>query len=232
MSLKAIIWVMEDAPVENHGELAVLYALADRANDDGTAAYPSQEWISHRARCADRTVRRHLKKLEEREVIRRGDQSLVSHYPVNRRPIVWNLNYRAVRPDNRWPDNISGRTIHAVRPDNPDTLAGQSEQLGRTGVSDKPSYKPSYKPSNNRPWETLRNWAPTDEQRRKLEEKHGGKDIDSELEKFRDWHIEKKSQYKDWNRAFDNWLKRARPSRQQLPEVDYVAAYGLEDAPF
>src|SRR5699024_1831151 len=120
MSLRAIIWVMEDAPVENHGELAVLYALADRAHDDGTAAYPSQEWISHRARCADRTVRRHLKKLEEREVIRRGDQSLVSHYPVNRRPIVWNLNYRAVRPDNRWPDNISGRTIHAVRPDNPD----------------------------------------------------------------------------------------------------------------
>ena len=75
-------------------------------------------------------------------------------------------------------------------------------------------------------------WRPTDEQWSKLKEKHEGKDIDSELEKFRDWHIEKKSQYKDWNRAFDNWLKRARPSRQQLPEVDYVAAYGLEDAPF
>ena len=75
-------------------------------------------------------------------------------------------------------------------------------------------------------------WRPTAEQWSKLKEKHEGKDIDSELEKFRDWHIEKKSQYKDWSRAFDNWLKRARPSRQQLPEVDYVAAYGLEDAPF
>ena len=232
MSLKAIIWVMEDAPVENHGELAVLYALADRANDDGTAAYPSQEWISYRARCTDRTVRNHLKNLEGREVIRRGDQSLVSHFPVNRRPIVWDLNYRAVRPEPWCPENISGRKIGAVRPENPDTLTGKSEQLGRKPVSDKPSYKPSYKPSNNRPWEALRNWAPTDGQRRKLEGKHGGKDIDSELEKFRDWHIEKRSQYKDWNRAFDNWLKRARPSRQQLPEVDYVAAYGLEDAPF
>ena len=49
--------------------------------------------------------------------------------------------------------------------------------------------------------------------------------------KLYEWR-EKKSQYKDWNRAFDNWLKRARPSKQQLPEVDYVAAYGLEDAPF
>ena len=75
-------------------------------------------------------------------------------------------------------------------------------------------------------------WKPTADQWSKLKEKHVGKDIDSELEKFRDWHIEKKSQYKDWNRAFDNWLKRARPSRQQLPEVDYVAAYGLENAPF
>src|SRR5699024_7225336 len=139
---------------------------------------------------------------------------------------------RAVRPENWCPENISGRKIGAVRPENPDTLTGKSEQLGRKPVSDKPSYKPSYKPSNNRPWEALRNWAPTDEQRRKLEEKHRGKDIDSELEKFRDWHIEKRSQYKDWNRAFDNWLKRARPSRQQLPEVDCVAAYGLEDAPF
>ena len=232
MSLKAIIWVMEDAPVENHGELAVLYALADRANDDGTAAYPSQEWVSYRARCTDRTVRNHLKNLEGREVIRRGDQSLVSHFPVNRRPIVWDLNYRAVRPENWCPENISGRKIGAVRPENPDTLAGKSEQLGRKPVSDKPSYKPSYKPSNNRPWEALRNWTPTDEQRRKLKEKHEGKDIDSELEKFRDWHIEKKSQYKDWNRAFDNCLRRVRPSRQQLPEVDYVAAYGLENAPF
>ena len=232
MSLKAIIWVMEDAPVENHGELAVLYALADRANDDGTAAYPSQEWVSYRARCTDRTVRNHLKNLEGREVIRRGDQSLVSHFPVNRRPIVWDLNYRAVRPENWCPENISGRKIGAVRPENPDTLTGKSEQLGRKPVSDKPSYKPSYKPSNNRPWEALRNWTPTDEQRRKLEEKHGGKDIEVELEKFRDWHIEKKSKYKDWNRAFDNWLKRARPPRQQLPEVDYVAAYGLENAPF
>ena len=44
-----------------------------------------------------------------------------------------------------------GRTIEAARPDNPDTLAGQSVQLGRTGVSDKPSHKPPCKPSINRP---------------------------------------------------------------------------------
>ena len=60
MSLKAMIWVMEDAPVESHTELVVLYALADRAHDDGTAAWPSQDWIAERARCSTRTVRRGL----------------------------------------------------------------------------------------------------------------------------------------------------------------------------
>ena len=99
------------------------------------------------------------------------------------------------------------------------------ERVGTIPTGTKPTGT-----NNRRP--LSRDWRPTAEQWAKLKEKHEGKDIDSELEKFRDWHIEKKSQYKDWNRAFDNWLKRARPSRQQLPEVDYVAAYGLEDAPF
>ena len=51
--------------------------------------------------------------------------------------------------------------------------------------------------------------------------------------KLYEWR-EKKSQYKDWNRAFDNWLKRARPSkpRQKLFVVDDPDPYGLENAPF
>ena len=131
MSLKAIIWVMEDAPVENHGELAVLYALADRANDDGTAAYPSQEWISHRARCTDRTVRNHLKNLEGRDVIRRGDQSLVNHYRTDRRPVVWDLNFQAARPEKWCPENISGRKIEALRPENLSTTTGNQFPTNR-----------------------------------------------------------------------------------------------------
>ena len=99
------------------------------------------------------------------------------------------------------------------------------ERVGTIPTGTKPTGTNNRRPLND-------DWRPTAEQWSKLKEKHEGKDIDSELEKFRDWHIEKKSQYKDWNRAFDNWLKRSRPSRQQLPEVDYVAAYGLENAPF
>ena len=233
MSLKAIIWVMEDAPVENQGELAVLYALADRANDDGTAAWPSQEWMAERARCTDRTVRNHLSELERRGVIRRGDQKLVSHLSLRRKPVVWDLNL-SMRREDLVQENFSAsenRKVGTLKPESWDAKTGKLGQQKRKPVSDKPSVNPP-EPSVNRPWESLRDWTPTAGQWLKLKEKHEGKDIEVELEKFRDWHIEKKSQYKDWNRAFDNWLKRAYPAKQQLPEVDYVAAYGLEDAPF
>lgn len=65
MSLKAMIWVMEDAPVDNPAELVILYVLADRASDSGEAAFPSQSWIAESARCSERTVRRRLQDLEK-----------------------------------------------------------------------------------------------------------------------------------------------------------------------
>ena len=101
------------------------------------------------------------------------------------------------------------------------------ERVGTIPTGTKPTGTNNRRPLND-------DWRPTAEQWSKLKEKHEGKDIDSELEKFRDWHIEKKSQYKDWNRAFDNWLKRARPSkpRQKLFVVDDPDPYGLENAPF
>ena len=162
MSLKAMIWVMEDAPVSSHAELAVLYALADRANDDGTAAWPSQAWISERARCSIRTVRRHLASLEASGVISRGDQRLVGHLPGNRRPFVWDLDMSLTREDqgghhcppkmedqggknDRPGDNGPSQggqqcpPTGEARADNHDTQGGQSRHSGRTAVSDKPS---------------------------------------------------------------------------------------------
>ena len=104
---------------------------------------------------------------------------------------------------------------------------GTQARTGTIPTGTKPTITNKRRPLND-------DWRPTADQWSKLKEKHEGKDIDSELEKFRDWHIEKKSQYKDWNRAFDNWLKRARPSkpRQKLFVVDDSDPYGLENAPF
>lgn len=146
MSLRAMLWVMESAPVENHGELAVLYALAERAHDDGSCAWPSQEWIAWRARCTDRTVRNHLKALEQRGVIRRGNPKFVEHIRRDLRPIVWDLDLTLQRPENNDRKNLPGgksgsndRKIQAERPEN----------LGRTTGNGFPTNRPE--PSMNRP---------------------------------------------------------------------------------
>lgn len=129
MSLKAMLWVMEEAPVENQGELAVLYALADRADDHGCGAFPSQEWIATRARCSVRTVRRKLQALEESRVIRRGDQDLVSHYRADRRPTVWDINIH---------DRTHGPGGHDDRADSYDTTGGQIRSNDRTNRVERP----------------------------------------------------------------------------------------------
>lgn len=91
MSLKVITWVLYEAPVTQQSHLLVLLALADRAHDDGTAAYPSREWIGERARCSVRSVASHLRALEESGLIRKGDQELVGHFRADRRPVVYDV---------------------------------------------------------------------------------------------------------------------------------------------
>jgi hypothetical protein len=115
VSLKAITWVMERAPVKSPAEQVVLYVLADRAHDDGRCAWPAQSWIAERTRLSTRTVRRHLSEMEARGLIRRGDQRPVQHIPPQRRPIVWDLCMSG--PDNGDRSSLTGQND---RPDNGD----------------------------------------------------------------------------------------------------------------
>lgn len=99
MSIKVITWVREHAPTENPAELCILYSLADRANDDGEGCWPSVATLAQEARCSQRTVQRHLRSLEDRGIIRKGDQRMVEKYRADRRPVVWDLNLDARRSD-------------------------------------------------------------------------------------------------------------------------------------
>lgn len=93
------MWVKKHAPTKNATEMCILYALADRANDDGTGCWPYYETLADESRCSVPTIKRHIKALEERGLIVRGDQSQVSNYPKYRRPVVWDLNLK-LRRDN------------------------------------------------------------------------------------------------------------------------------------
>lgn len=149
MSWKVSAWVMEHAPVKSPAEQALLYALADRAHDDGKCAWPSQKWLSKMTMMSDRTVRRHLAALEGRGVIVRGDQRVVQHLPKATRPVVWDLAVwlRRDPPDNMTaqgahepPDKMTGAvTIDRSPPDN-------GVRSPRTTVSDKPPMNHPYEP--------------------------------------------------------------------------------------
>lgn len=83
--------------VGNASAKAVLVYLADRASDDGTAAFPKIETIVNVTELSERTVRSSLKLLQERGFIRRGDQryARLGKGGRNRLPqycqVVWDL---------------------------------------------------------------------------------------------------------------------------------------------
>lgn len=84
---------------------AVLYALAQHADQSGANAFPSQARIADEAGCSDRTVRRALAWLEERNIIVRmgGRKSR-----RGRAVVVWRLMLGFLR--SAKPDMVSRRT--------------------------------------------------------------------------------------------------------------------------
>lgn len=131
MSLRAMLWALEHAPVDNPARLVVLLALADRAADDGTAAWPTVAWLAKRARCSERSVQRYLKDLQEVDgVIRPGDQGLLSHLRPDRRQRVWDLVM-----DASWAPS-TGRQVVTPSPTHGVTAgASRGDSAGANGVT-------------------------------------------------------------------------------------------------
>lgn len=140
MSLKAILWALEDAPVDDPSQLIVLIALADRASDDGSDAYPARPWIAHRARVSVRTVTRRLKELESLGLIRRGDQSLLDRRGIDpdRRPVVWDLNLQMKRGDNLSPGDTQSTTGCHTEHDGVSENARRGDTVGTQTVLNHP----------------------------------------------------------------------------------------------
>lgn len=91
MSLQAMLWALNDAPVETPTEALVLVAMGDYANGDGRGCFASRATLAAHSRTSLATVKRVLAALELRGLIVRGDQQMVAHYRPDRRPVVWDL---------------------------------------------------------------------------------------------------------------------------------------------
>ena len=130
MSLRATLWALYDAPVDEQGPLLVLIALADDAADDGTGAAVGRKTLAKAARCSPRSITRYLAFLEDSGVITPGDQRAVAHIRGDRRPTVYDLAIGARRVANlstreepRVDETVSSR--EAQRVDNDETTGGQ-----------------------------------------------------------------------------------------------------------
>ena len=107
MSNIALSWAFR-CHVGSASAKAVLVYLADRADDDGTAAYPKIATIVAVTELSERTVRTALKTLQERGFIRRGDQryARLGKGGRNRLPqycqIVWDLAVESDPSTLKW----------------------------------------------------------------------------------------------------------------------------------
>ena len=93
MSVAAVDWALRRAPVgaDASARLVLVY-LADRADDEGRDAFPSIVTLVEQSHLSRSTIKRILRRLEERGLISRGDQLKVAHYRIDRRPVVWDLH--------------------------------------------------------------------------------------------------------------------------------------------
>lgn len=69
MSLKAMLWALDEAATGDPAEVMILVALADEANSDGLECFPELRRIARRARVSEPTVRRRIASMEERGLI-------------------------------------------------------------------------------------------------------------------------------------------------------------------
>ena len=138
MSVEAIAWVLNHAPVESPVSKLVLVALANHAHPDGSAAFPSVSTICRYTCLSERSVRQHLDNLEAQGIIRRCDPRIVAAYihRADRRPIGYDLIINEVREMQVGKQRGAAGAANGV----------QEMQERGAGDAPKPTIKPSNKP--------------------------------------------------------------------------------------
>ena len=220
MSLRVITWVLFDSEVHEHGDFRLLIALAERASDDGTGAWPSVSWLAKRMNRSTRSVLRGLERLKEQGLIRPGDQELVSHYAANRRPVV----YDVIMSSNGGDKTVTSEPVRGDSSDHlgvtPDVTQTVPSLLRKETVGEKPSdadasalnldVAPVLRPKR-KTTALPDDWAPSGKHHQLSMELGFTRDrTKHEAEQFRDRALAKGERYLDWDAAFRTWLRNAK----------------------
>jgi DNA-binding MarR family transcriptional regulator len=123
MSVQATSWAW--GQITTTTEKLVLLALADHAWPDGTHAYPSVRRLSRMAELTERSVRRAIASLIEKDlIVREFNAGGTPDYRIDRRPNLYTLPIE--RGDTVSARDIDGVTQTTARPDTDDRAGGHT----------------------------------------------------------------------------------------------------------
>lgn len=100
MSLEAFIWATKlPLDIVTPTAFRVLLLLANHAHSDGRNVWRKKSEVAAELGCSLRTVERSIRDLKMQGLIRDGDQRLTDHLRGDRRPVVYDLNFRYGQPE-------------------------------------------------------------------------------------------------------------------------------------
>lgn len=149
MSWQASTWA-DSLPYDLVGHLAyrVLVKLANVSNDKGTIAFRSKSEMAEELGVSQRSIQRALRELESAALIKPGDQSYVRHIRADKRPTVFELNFRwrtqYSAPELPWPEDESGETERGDRvihnPERGDSYgpSGETTAVAQGTINEQP----------------------------------------------------------------------------------------------
>jgi hypothetical protein len=193
----------------------VLIALANHAKADGSASWPGQKVLAEYAEVTTRTVRTKLDYLQERGLIRPGDQQMVEHIRANYRPQVWDLIMLDSRVETLSPlTSLREEEISPLE----EVQGGNLRTPGRKTVSTNTSLnkEDSLRSSSARATRLDPKWIPEPDLIEQMRKECPTLDLKAEHLKFIDYWIARPGQggtKLDWRATWRNWMRKEAETR-------------------
>ena len=195
--------------------LRLYSVLAGFADSETNQAFPGRTRLSKELRCSLKSVDRAVSELEGIGAVRKTQRVKDGHYQSSL--------YTVIRIDPASGVSRPRATDDATpRQDRRDPVSPVTH-ITRTTELEPLKQKPLIKRNTKK---TADDYEPSNKITEGFEEQYPGLILDVELENFRDHHMAKGSDFKDWDRAFRKWL---RNSLQWSPEARKRKAQTISD---
>lgn len=175
-----------------------LYSVLAKFADSKTGqAFPGRTRLSRELKCSPKSVDRAVKELENIGAVRKTQRVKDGRYQSSL--------YTVVRVDPKT-HQTRPRVTHDATPGHgwDDPVSPVTQRTITTELKPK-----ELEPLKKRKPKSADEYEPSQAIVEEMETRYIGLSLEIELEKFKDHHAAKGSQFKDWDRAFRGWLRRA-----------------------